>query len=244
MVASLRSARTTLCPLAASPDGSAPGEWATGRLTGPPAELHGRDLPPAMTRRVDVLEPTTPAIVLGSTQRAEGIDGRGVDVVRRRSGGGAVFVAPGDPLWVDVDLPAGDRLWDDDVGASFLWLGEVWAEVLVDLGLPAEVHRGAFQPGPWGATVCFAGRGPGEVFVDGAKVVGLAQRRTRAGARFQCAVPARWDPGALIEALVPPDEQPAARDELAGVARGVDADPEALVQALLAHLDEPNASVR
>jgi lipoate-protein ligase A len=184
-----------------------------------------------MARRVEVLVPTVTAVVLGSTQAAPA--DAGDDVVRRRSGGGAVLVAPDDPLWVDVDLPAGDPLWDDDVGRSFLWLGEAWAAVLRDLGLDAEVHRGGFEPGRWGRLVCFAGRGPGEVFVGGAKVVGLAQRRTRAGARFQCAVPSRWDPGRLVDVVVPAADRDGAREELVGVARGVDADPVDLVAGLL-----------
>lgn len=170
-------------------------------------------------RRVEVLVPTVPAVVLGSTQAAPA-GSAGIEVVRRRSGGGAVLVTPGDPLWVDVDLPAGDPLWSDDVGASFGWLGAAWAEALGS----GDVHDGPFEPGPWGRTVCFAGRGPGEVVVDGAKVVGLAQRRTRAGARFQCAVLSRWEPGPLIDVVVPVADRSVARAELAGVARGVSLD--------------------
>jgi len=170
-------------------------------------------------RRVEVLVPTVPAVVLGSTQAAP----RGsahIEVVRRRSGGGAVLVAPDEPLWVDVDLPTGDPLWSDDVGASFGWLGRAWASAIGG----GVAHEGPFEPGRWGSTVCFAGRGPGEVFVDDAKVVGLAQRRTRAGARFQCAVLSRWDPGPLIDVVVPAAERSTARADLAGVARGVDLD--------------------
>jgi lipoate-protein ligase A len=125
-----------------------------------------------------------------------------------------------------VDLPAGDPHWEDDVGRSFHWLGRAWAGALADLGVDARVHTGAFEPGRWGRVVCFAGRGPGEVFVGGAKVVGLAQRRTRAGARFQCAVPLRWDPAPLVAALVPAADRARAEAELAAVATtpGVDAD--------------------
>lgn len=170
-------------------------------------------------RRVEVLVASVPAVVLGSTQvvPAWAAD---LEVVRRRSGGGAVLVAADDPLWVDVDLPVGDPLWSDDLGASFGWLGSAWSSALGE----GVVHDGPFEPGRWGRTVCFAGRGPGEVFVDGAKVVGLAQRRTRAGARFQCAVLGRWDPGPLIDAVVPAADRSGARAELAGVARGVPLD--------------------
>jgi lipoate-protein ligase A len=189
-----------------------------------------------MTLRVEVLVPTVPALVLGSTQPDDGVDAGDLAVVRRRSGGGAVLVTPDDPLWVDVDLPVDDPRWEDDVSRSFLWLGEAWAGALGRLGVDATVHRGPFEAGPWGATVCFAGRSPGEVLVGGAKVVGLAQRRTRAGARFQCAVPRRWDPGPLVDALVDPVDRSRARAELAGVAAGVEVDPEALVAAVTARI--------
>lgn len=176
-------------------------------------------MPDVVARRVDVLVPTVPAVVLGSTQ-ADPSGAAAIEVVRRRSGGGAVLVTRDDPLWVDVDLPVGDPLWSDDVGASFGWLGSAWA---VALGA-GDVHDGPFVPGRWGRTVCFASRGPGEVFVDGAKVVGLAQRRTRAGARFQCAVLSRWEPGPLIDIVVPAEDRAEARRDLADVARGVSLD--------------------
>ena len=84
--------------------------------------------------------------------------------------------------------------------------------------------------------MCFAGRGPGEVFVDGAKVVGLAQRRTRAGARFQCAVLRRWEPERLIEAVVATAERAAAQQDLPAVARGLDIEGEAVVSAFVSAL--------
>ena len=55
---------------------------------------------------------------------------------------------------------------------------------------------------------------PGEVVApDGAKLVGISQRRTRVAARFQCAVHRRWDPARLVDALVEP--RPSV-EELAG----------------------------
>lgn len=144
-----------------------------------------------------MLSVTAPALVLGSSQ--PDVDGGAVDVVRRRSGGGAVYVAPGELVWVDVFLPREDRLWDDDVGRAFWWLGDAWAGALGLDGL--VVHRGAMVRTPLSGVVCFAGLGPGEVTRDGAKVVGMAQRRTREGALFQCAVPLRWDPAPYVEIL-------------------------------------------
>jgi lipoate-protein ligase A len=69
------------------------------------------------------------------------------------------------------------------------------------------------------------------VTVDGAKVVGLCQRRTRAGALFQCAALLRWDPARLVDLL---DLPPGAAADLARVARAVDVDAEVLVAAVLA----------
>ncbi len=157
-----------------------------------------------------------------------GID---IDVVRRRSGGGAVLVVPGEVLWIDVIVPSGDPLWADDVGRAFHWLGDVWAAALAERGIEGEVHKGPLVRTPWSAAVCFAGLGPGEVTVDGKKVVGISQRRTRAAARFQCAALGRWDPGGLAALLV---DVPAS--ELAEVAAGVGVSLDDLLAAFLRHL--------
>jgi hypothetical protein len=123
-------------------------------------------------------------------------------------------------VWVDVVVPAGDPLWAADVGRSFWWLGDVWASALGLLGVPGppSVHRGPLIRSRWSAAVCFAGVGAGEVVVGDAKVVGMASRRTREGALFQCAVPLVWDPPAYVDALGLP---PAASTDLAGVAAPV-----------------------
>lgn len=169
------------------------------RVAGAPAELHALGLPDPAVRTVRVLDATSVALVLGSTQAP--LD-TSVPVVRRRSGGGAVLVEPGGVAWVDVVVPRDDPLWDDDVGLAFHWLGDAWARALGELGVGgAVVHTGPLVRSDLSALVCFAGLGPGEVTVDGAKVVGMAQRRTRAGALFQCAVPLVWDAGRQAEVL-------------------------------------------
>ncbi|HEX2274513.1 MAG TPA: hypothetical protein VHG90_11635, partial [Acidimicrobiales bacterium] len=155
---------------------------------------------------VRVVEATGPALVLGSTQAMEVADSAaaaraGVAVMRRRSGGGAVLVRPGEVVWVDVFVPAADRLWSPDVGRATHWLGRAWAEALGDVGQAATWHDGPLVSTPWSSLVCFAGLGPGEVLVGDAKVVGVSQRRTRAGALFQCAALLRWAPRDLVELL-------------------------------------------
>lgn len=176
-----------------------------------------------------VLEATEPAVVLGSTQ-PDSVLVPGTPAVRRRSGGGAVLVEPGGLVWVDVFVPAVDPLWEVDVGRAFAWLGDVWAAAV---GAGARAHAGALVTNPWSRLVCFAGLGPGEVTVEGAKVVGMAQRRTRAGALFQCAALLEWRPERLLDRLaLTEDDRRRAGQDLAGVARGVDVD----VSAFLDHL--------
>ena len=203
--------------------------WTVERRDGGAGSLFS-DSETAASRIVRVLSVDRPALVLGSTQRAPVSDDLGVDVVRRRSGGGAVLLRPDETVWVDVVVPAGDPLWSADVGRSFWWLGDVWASVVGG----AEVHRGALVRSAWSDAVCFAGVGPGEVLVDGRKAVGMASRRTREGALFQCAVPLAWDPVAYVDLLGLP---PSAAADLAAVAAPVqDRSAAELVEAFLAAL--------
>ena len=138
------------------------------------------------------------ALVLGSSQPEDLVDvgvlrSRGLDLVKRQSGGGAVLVVPESIVWIDAFIPRDDPLWEADVGKSALWLGKVWQATLLEFGISAEIHQGPYQPGDWGELICFAGRAAGEVFVDDKKSVGISQRRTRQGARFQTALARQWD---------------------------------------------------
>ena len=188
--------------------------WSVERLTGSATELHSLDLPESLERAVWILEATAPALVLGSSQ--PWIEVPGLEVCRRRSGGGAVLVRPGEVLWIDVLLPRGDPLWEDDVGRAAHWLGETWRDAL-SVGV---VHTGEMVRTSWSSLICFAGVGPGEVLLDSAKVVGISQRRTRAGARFQCAVLRAWDSTELARIFAPGEWREVA-DLLDRVAVGV-----------------------
>jgi lipoate---protein ligase len=175
-------------------------------------------MPEVVSRSVWIHEVSAPALVLGSSQRPDIVDDatiRSIEVARRRSGGGAVLLIPGEVVWLDVLIPTGDPLWSDDVSHASHWLGDVWVAAL---GY-GEVHRGPMVRTQWSSLVCFAGLGPGEVTVDGRKLVGISQRRTRAGARFQCAVYACHDPSALPGLLrLSPSERAECAAALAPVA--------------------------
>ena len=150
-----------------------------------------------------------------------------------------MLVEPGRILWLDVLLPAGDPLWDDDVARAFLWLGRVWADALAELGVPALVHEGGLCTTQWSRLVCFGGLGTGEVTdPEGRKLVGLSQRRTRAGARFQCCALLEWEPASIVSLLaLSPAERADATTALSGVARGLPVDLRALRTEVLARLD-------
>lgn len=129
-----------------------------------------------------------PTLVLGSTQDLSVVDrravaDRGVEILRRRSGGGAVLVRPGSALWLDAWVPRDDPLWEDDVRRSAQWVGRWWATAL-ELDA-AAVHSGPPVDAGWSRLLCFAGVGPGEVVVGQRKLVGVAQWRGREGALAQ-----------------------------------------------------------
>ena len=202
--------------------------WAIEHRSGSAAHFHAQPLPDPVRREVWWFAIDRPALVLGSAQRDDVLDTAAVatarlEVVRRRSGGGAVLLTPGEVTWVDVIIPAHDPLWHDDVGRAFDWLGEAWVATLTALGVgEPRAHEGAMVRTRWSDLVCFAGLGRGEVTVGGRKVVGISQRRTRHGARFQCAVLHVWNPAALLDVLrLTPTERQRAGDDVSIAAAGI-----------------------
>lgn len=142
-------------------------------------ELRALSVPTMIVARV---ERTT--LVLGSGQSRDVIDPTSLSVAslrRRRGGGGLVLLQPRD-LWVDWWVPRGDSRWSADVHVSSLQAGTWWADALEPfVGAPVVVHRGALRGAAAHRVVCFAGRGPGEVFLAGRKLVGVTQWRVREG---------------------------------------------------------------
>lgn len=127
------------------------------------AALHHAD-PETATRQASVFDVDRPTLVLGSTQawsydRATAAGLQGFDVVRRRSGGSGVVLLPGEFVWLDIVLPAGDPLSDSDVGAAMWWLGDVWRAVLSPEFPAASTHRGPLVRRPGSEIMCFASVG-------------------------------------------------------------------------------------
>lgn len=170
--------------------------WERHDWHGSAADFHAMN--PLLTRALWWCTVQEPAIILGSTQQEGDIDVAvanelGLEVVRRRSGGGAVYVHPTESVWIDITIPKDDSLFVDDVSSSMLWLGDVFVEALQPW-IEAQTFRGTFNAGTDGRSVCFASSSPGEVFVGDEKLVGISQRRGREGARLQCVLYRSWQP--------------------------------------------------
>lgn len=158
-------------------------------------------------RRVVLRDVERPTVVLGSTQPITVVDADrarrgGVEVVRRRSGGGAVLLHPRAQVWADLWVPRGDPLWSPEPRASAIVAGEWWARALGFADL--RVHRGPSVPAPGSDVICFAGVGPGEVVWGTRKVVGLAQWRSREGVLVHGCAYHRWDAAGICDLLARP----------------------------------------
>ena len=131
-----------------------------------------------------IVQLTQPTFVLGSSQPRQVLkDSRSSDpaIRRRRGGGGVVLLQPGD-LWVDWWIPRDDARWSYDVRASSVEVGSWWCDALAECTSGSRVvHVGALEGNEAHRVACFAGRGPGEVFIDARKAVGLTQWRVREG---------------------------------------------------------------
>lgn len=128
-----------------------------------------------------VVRTEAPVIVLGSMQdRGLLVENLPYEVRRRRGGGGMVLLQP-DDLWVDWWIPNTDARWRHDVHQSSQLAGRWWQEALANAGFESELHEGGVEGDEEVRVLCFAGKGPGEIFIEDRKVVGVTQWRVREG---------------------------------------------------------------
>jgi lipoate-protein ligase A len=138
-----------------------------------------------------------PAVSLGRNQRADEVDAAacrrdGVDVVRRPTGGRAVFHR--DELTYSLAAGIGHIIFGGSAMDAYRAIGRGLCRGLRMLGLDAELTRASTKLGPRASTKlgprasvpnarsglspsCFAASGRYELAVGGRKIVGSAQRR-------------------------------------------------------------------
>jgi len=158
------------------------------------------------------------ALVEGPSQRGADalvLPETGVQRLHRRVGGGFVLLDSG-MLCLTVVLGLPHALSVSDVTESYRWLGETLAEGLRAEGVQdarvasvveARAHSAVARfhpPEPALKAACYAGVSPYEVMVGDAKIVGLAQARSREAALFQVGILLR-DQSDLADLLVTPD---------------------------------------
>lgn len=166
----------------------------------------------------------------------------GVGIVRRRSGGGAVFVAPDAQIWLDLYVPTSDPLFSADVTKAATFVGELWRSALLDLlGADARIesYSGPLVQSRWSRVWCYSGLGPGEVSRDQKKLVGLSQRRNRDGAWFFTMALTRLDPDRDASFIAAePKERAALAAELRSSLTTLDVDHDVVIARLKAGLAE------
>jgi len=105
------------------------------------------------------------------------------DVVRRWTGGGIVF--HGQDLTYSIVIPANDRVFDESPMSIYERIHRTLRDALVALGQRAEVavdgDRSTESNDAGHNGHCFAKPVHADVLVNGLKVAGAAQRRTRTG---------------------------------------------------------------
>ncbi|NNN19120.1 MAG: hypothetical protein HKL84_04625 [Acidimicrobiaceae bacterium] len=205
------------------------GSWRIIGEVGLASEMHSDPMRFAGLRTARFIDVTRSALVLGSNQNFGDVDLQALnrlsaELVVRKSGGGAVFLSPGGQLWVDIAIPKDDQLYDEDVSKSFHVIGEIFFGVLSDFGVHnLVIHTGRLVGGQLSKKICFAGLGPGEITCEGAKVVGMSQRRTSLGAVFQCTVYVRYPFKELQELIREVNATSLLRGYAMGVAEIIDA---------------------
>jgi len=202
------------------------------------ALARGEALLEASTPTVRWYTVSQPALVLGLAlhYRADDVVDRvacaerGIEIVKRSAGGGAVLLEPDGMVCCTVCLPQPDPRTGTDVTESYRWLGDYFAN---RLGLRrvevAEARQDVAALRNEGnlllLNTCYGALSPHEAVNSArAKVVGLAQVRRKHAALFQAGILLR-DQSGLADLLRVPNEAArlALRAELQKRSAGVSA---------------------
>ena len=141
-----------------------------------------------------------PTLVLGSSQSADllQLENPAEYEIRRRRGGGGIVLLQPDDVWVDWWIPSSDARWVSDVQVASITAGNWWKLALEEHLLGSlVVHEGALEGEQEHRVVCFAGKGPGEVFIDDKKAVGVTQWRVREGTFLSTVIHSQDSSGVL-----------------------------------------------
>lgn len=187
-------------PAEAPRAGLAADERLLAEVTGTPADAGEAA---STAPRVRWWTAISPALVVGPglRQRVYDVVDRdrcrtaGVEILHRRAGGGALLL---DDQMVcgTVCLPLPHPLVGNDITDSYRWLGELLAEVVGGRRVEVDEARADVtalraRSDPTAKLLlasCYGSLSPHEVAIGAAKVVGLAQVRTRLTALFQFGV--------------------------------------------------------
>lgn len=147
----------------------------------------------------------SPTLSLGRNQTArdrynmEEIERRGMDVVRRPTGGRALV------HWREVTYSvAGPIAGEDSLGESYEAVNRILLHALGALGVDARQARGGPRTPAPGNTPCFAAPAEGELVSSGSKLVGSAQVRENGAMLQHGSILIHDDQGIIASLLLEP----------------------------------------
>ena len=146
------------------------------------------------------------SLILGVGQPASGIDidacrDAGCDILRRMSGGTAVF-HDGNTVSFQLVLPEGHPFLTGDIHVNYRRIADIAVSMLASFDVPArwvsldEARQDAPPPGL--DAICFSSLAPYEIVSGGRKLVGLAQVRRRTVSALQGMLYLRTDPAKSV----------------------------------------------
>ncbi|HEY9856679.1 MAG TPA: biotin/lipoate A/B protein ligase family protein [Stenomitos sp.] len=144
-----------------------------------------------------------PTLSLGYAQRADEVDfsacsARGIDLVRRPTGGRAVLHGAGDLTYAVV--ASGAEGFPDNVTGSYAMIAQALVVGLQSLGLTLQVAPGERSSGTTSA--CFGSATRADLMAAGRKLVGSAQLRREGGFVQHGALMITQEPRAIVEFLL------------------------------------------